>query len=488
MVLQSEKVEIDYSPRQFIKNILVPDTRQVKAHELVNNSPYPSRSPYGVAGFPSTVLHVPQEEIEHFLDTVVSRYIKTIKKEIFDFRSYSNEYIPMSDEEFVELFQNSLYSRFVNFELDEVDEQIFSQYISKDKSYCKVDFAHLDAMESLEKFYYCSTITLFERRENSLVLVAVKINDIIVCPGEIDWEITKLFVLQGAVLSVLICDHPKHHFPMDAINGVTKSILPDGHILKRLLSPHMYMQLPLNFAVLYVNKSVAHNDQNEIYTPFPCSKNGFIESLRASYQGIEGNSSYKSYSYPRGPEAVAFSYGKFLENYWWQIYHFVAQFLQDVEVGDQDISLWAKECAHFIPGFPGEHEIWSADTLIRAVTVYIYTVSVAHSCDHYDYAKHSIQKMPLRIRIAPPSSLRRNIDFSSKTVFTRFDIFRHSMAMKMYFEPTLLVGLMEASYETETYAEKKAVVNFKKSLLESERSFSGKSFIPLREIACSIQY
>jgi hypothetical protein len=194
------------STRAFVKNIISPSVNQVKAHKLAKDHPVVGRSPYDYDGLASTVVNVPQAEIDEFLDKVVSRYIRTIQSKFYTVATCSNEYLPLSDEELCQVFQNSLYSRFVRMSLDPIDYDYFGDHIEGQKSYCKVDFAHLDHMESLPEFNYCRTITLFSIDGGKLTLEAIKIKDIVVTPTDPDWVKSKLFVVQGAVLSVLICD------------------------------------------------------------------------------------------------------------------------------------------------------------------------------------------------------------------------------------------------------------------------------------------
>jgi hypothetical protein len=189
-----------------------------------------------------------------------------------------------------------------------------------------------------------------------------------------------------------------------------------------------------------------------------------------------------------GPEPIPFDYGKFLKNYWIVIYHFVDMFLAKIPRGDQTISNWATECAHFIPGFPDGIEIWRDDNLKRAITTYIYTVSVAHSCDHYDYSQGNINQMPLRIRIEPPSSKNRRTEWSYQSIFKKMDIFRHKMAKEMYFKANTISHLIDIKYHCLTKNEKEASLSFKEHLISAQTNYDGKIFIPLSQIATSIQF
>jgi hypothetical protein len=74
--------------------------------------------------------------------------------------------------------------------------------------------------------------------------------DVCVRPGDPAWDLAKLYLLQGAAYHVQFVVHPALHFPMDAVNAITKSAVPVTHPLLQLLLPHSGYQLPLDHAVL----------------------------------------------------------------------------------------------------------------------------------------------------------------------------------------------------------------------------------------------
>ncbi|MAF77820.1 MAG: hypothetical protein CME60_06625 [Halobacteriovoraceae bacterium] len=478
------------SPRKIISNLIIPSTKEVRAHKLVEGTPYPSRSPYGYSRLAATVIHVPKKEINHFLDVIVKRYIKTLKTEAFSFITRNKDFVETSDSELEQMIVHSVFCRFLNSILDPDDYEIFDPILKKqyEGEYLKIDLAHLDRMERIRPYHFCASKTLFRRNKNGVHLLGIYMNGLLMEPGDPDWERAKLFLIQGLCMSVLIHEHPKQHFGYDAINGLTKCLIPEGHIVHRLLRPHLYMQLPLNFAVLYVNKSVALNDQNEPYTCFPNTREGTIESLAASYEGIEGNSSYPRFKYKLHPEEIHFEFGEFLKGYWELTYQFVESFLIDMKRNDPLISAWAKDVSFFVPGFPNEEEIWKDNNLEKALTTFIYNVSFAHSADHYTYSKTKINQVPSRIRVRPPSNERRGEPLNKARIFNRTDLHKHHLAMEMFFKPTNLITILEATYPTKTVNERLAVEDFKDALELREENLKIPNYIPLSEVACSIQY
>lgn len=479
----------ELSPYKIIGNLFIPSTKEIRAHKLVENTPYPSRSPYGYERLPPTVIHVPKREIEHFLNLIVKRYIRTLKRESLSFFTRKSEYISQTDEELEEMIVHSAFARFLNPKFDPADYDIFSSLLKQNKKdYYKIDLTHLGKMQALKNYHCVPLKALLEKGKSSVKIKAIWINELLITPNDIDWKRAKLFFTTGLCVSILIHEHPKQHFGYDAINGLTKCHFPEKHPIYRLLKPHLYMQLPLNFAVLYVNKSVALNDQNEPYTCFPNTRAGTIASLAASYEGIEGNSSYPKFKYNLGPDEIPYDFGKFLASYWHVIYEFVKKFVSSVTPGDPVISSWARDCAFFVPGFPNEQEIWQEDNLIRALTTFIHNVSFAHAADHYTYSKTDINKVPSRVRVAPPTKDNRHIPLDPRKVFTRTDLHKHHLAMEMFFKPTNLITILETQYLCLTQAETIAVAEFKDDLEINEEKLTTRRYIPLAEVACSIQY
>jgi hypothetical protein len=267
---------------------------------------------------------------------------------------------------------------------------------------------------------------------------------------------------------------------------VTKAVLPRGHVLRRLLEPHLYMQLPLNYAVLYIDRSVAHNDQREIYTPFPGSKQGFFRVTRAYHRGIEGNSSYPAYRYPLEPLAIPSPYGAFLAGYNRVIHRFVTRVLRAVRPGDPKVTRWADEIARHVPGFPDGRAVLHGAVLADAVTTFIANVSVVHSADHESYGAIPVNVMPLRLRRPPPVQAGGTLD--RRRLVRWEDAFRQHMAREMYFKATPVKRLVDATYSFETRALGRAVAAFKSDLALHDERHGDPRFIALERIASSIQF
>jgi hypothetical protein len=459
--------------------------------------PWVQPSPIHFDGLAPTVLNVPDSEIQEFLDVVVSRYVSTLrthwtKAALYAWRNRNLE--PVDDFEFVRLLQNTALSRFLNPTLDQADRAVFVSQLnsahSNESQFYKVDLSAIEEIELLPGMYAAPSITLFEKRKGQSALFprAIYLNGIVFEPTDGDaWVIARYYVLQGSALGLVLGIHPDVHFPMDAINALTKSIIPPTHLVRQCLEPHCYMQLPLNYAVLYINRSVAYNDQREIYTPFPCTKDGFFKVTRAFFKGIEGNSSYPPYRFELQPGKIHSEYGDFLSAYFELILDFTRKMTWGITSKDEVIFRWAEELSRVIPGFPNGQAIFDGDNLARAMAIFIWDVSVVHSADHYSYSMQSINQVPLRLRQPPPSSRSSSLDPNLPLIYWE-DIFRHHMGREMYFKPSTVRRLVDVVYPFSQPQHLRLTRQFQLALRQLDAGLSTQRFAPLSEIACSIQY
>lgn len=464
-------------------------------------SPWPQPSPHDPQGLAPTVLHVPMAEIDEFLDTVVARYLKTLKREwpLALLESWRNPGLErVSLEDFTRILTESSFSRFLNPVLDPDDQRVFARWISQLRpghAFFKIDLTALGTAETLPGLKLHPSVTLLERSaDGKFAPVAILLAGVCHEPQDgASWEAAQYFVLSGCANLLVISAHPRIHFPFDTINAVTKTLLPGDHPLAKLLLPHCYMQLPLNFAVLYIDRSVAHNHQTEIYTPFAVTRKGFMALMRAGYKGVPGNSSYPQYRYEARGARVHSAYGVFLDRYYEVFERFTTRALAQVLPGDEAVTRWADAISAQLPGFPNGREIFESvspggvSRLAVAAATFMHNVSVVHSADHYLYSRESIRKVPMRMRATPPRS-RSHFVIDRSTWLKRSDHFRHFMANRMYFQTHTLRGLSEVQYDMDTGSRLMAEAVFKDELKELDRDPEMRRFMALSEIACSIQY
>jgi len=256
-------------------------------------------------------------------------------------------------------------------------------------------------------------------------------------------------------------------------------------VLAQLLAPHHYMQLRWIFAVLYIDRSVAHNNQQEIYTPFTLPRDGFLTLMGRAYRGVRGNSTYPAYRFRLGGEYTYGRYGEFLAAWYEVILAFVKEVVAAVAPGDADVKRWADEIARHVPGFPNGRQIFEGDTLAEAVATYIHNVSVVHSADHHAYAVLPVNKLPLRMRVPAPS---RGRPVQLDKALRRTDVFRHRMAREMYFKTITLNPLQHTRYDFVAPELQQAAEAFQQEVRRLAANLPGREYIPLAKIATSIQF
>lgn len=478
---------------KILRNLIRPSVKEVVAHELTKNTPWPSPSPMNPMDLPASVIHVPEKEVKHFLKKVVGRYIKTLKQHSMSsvletLKDPIAQKIP--DEKFCDYVFGTCFGKLLTKNLSHKENSIFFDYIDESENYYLYNLDSLKYMKTYEDMYVENTKSLFKKVNNKIEVIAIYIKDQVVTPADGNkWELAKFYVMQGSAIALTACIHPRIHFPVDSINGVTKTLLPKDHTLYQLLEPHMYIQLPLNFAVQFITKSIAHGDQNEIYTPYPCDKEGFFGQVAIGYKGIKGEIKYQKYSYPLDPDKYETSYELFLKKYWHAIYDFVSQVSDAIDLDDPILQKWADSISQYVPGFPNAQEIKEDDKFVRAVTSYIHNCSVSHAVDHYTYSRVPLKHSPLRIRIAFPDKGEDLEVLDLNKLLTKEDYIRHKFANIMFFKENNLTLLRDMRYKFKNKVLNQYVRDFEQSLIKVDKSLAEKDrYIPLDEIAASIQY
>ncbi len=362
--------------------------------------PWPQPSPHAGWELAPAVLNLPSEEQEDF-DVNVGRRIgrQVYLDPVLRARSWwraRRKLEPVSLSEFIALLTTGAFSRFLNPTLDPWDRETFAEVLAtvppEDGPVFKVDFRAMVEIEPFPGMYVAPTVTLLQRREEQFHAVAIAIGRAdgdrhgpgatwrytILRPVDPTWELAQYFVLQGAANHLILMVHPRLHFPMDAINAVSKTVLPRDHLLLRLLLPHTRFTLPLDKGVLERDDVVlgereaaphgilldALRDRNEarrdllllaglrdavprtatvllqevlerredddtddLRAPFVASKDHLLRLIAIGYAGLPGNSSYPAYAYPTPPPPVHSVYGEYLERYYAVIEGFVREVL-----------------------------------------------------------------------------------------------------------------------------------------------------------------
>ena len=120
--------------------------------------------------------------------------------------------------------------------------------------------------------------------------------------------------------------------------------------------------------------------------------------------------------------------------------------------------------------------------------MYFWTITVAHSADHYNYGRMDIRKIPMRIRQEPPY---RGIKMKERSKLTKFwDYGKYEMARVLFFKANEVTHLIKTEYKFKEPRLQDEVKNFKKRLERFDKTCQeqGIQFMPLDKIAASIQY
>ncbi|MBA2403707.1 MAG: hypothetical protein H0V66_02965 [Bdellovibrionales bacterium] len=398
----------------------------------------------------------------------------------------------VSDIEFHNYITNSMMSKFITPQLDELDHEIFKDHMQPGKDYFIVDLEPVRVISPFEGMHVSPTKTLLELKDNKFIVLCswIERTNTVLDPADGEaWELAKFFVLQGGALCATMVVHPLQHFPMDSINAITKTALPKGHVLFKLLYAHLRFTLPLENAVLNFKSSLLHDDKWwKTYAPFPGPYDGIRDLLAEGYRGIKNNDSYPPFSYPRRPPKIYSEYGTFLDAYYETIYSFVDDVVKTIPHEDIYVRNWADYINTWIPGFPAGKEIFQGKTLTEVVAYFIWDVTVGHTIDHHNYGEMDVQKVPLRIRQAPPKKGTKINSY--KTLQTTIDLMKYKLAKRLFFAPTVVTKLIDVKYDFYDPELLARVEKFKWELRETEKKLNAKGlkYVPLDGIARSIQF
>lgn len=455
----------------------------------------PGPSPRSAQSLYPTVLRVPTADYQAFLREVVTRYEQTVKTfwpKAMLRAARAPHPRPVSDQRIAEMLWHSVAATMLTREIDEEAAQAFAPIFDAEgaRSWLVCDLTSLRNVRGkmLPGLHSAPSRVLLEEAGELPVVRAIDLDGVLLRPTDgAAWELGKLFVRQGLSHTCIMARHPRNHFPYDTVNGVTRRTLPADHVVRQLLEPHFYIHLALNFGVLYSDRSVARNNQKEIYAPFATTEAGQFGMLRAGWKGIRGSVVWKPYRYPLGPVPVIGPYGDFCRHYVDVIRQHVARVLAGVDPTEPHILRWADEIAMHLPGFPSAIRILEPGMLQAAVTSVIAGVSVLHTAEHYTYSGLPVEDIPLRLRIPAPTSARHP-GFRYEDVTTRRDVFRHHMAREMFFKVFPVRRLKDVEYRFHSAQHQRAADLFNGELAQASRKLPGREYVPLDMLAASLQY
>ncbi|MBK7936472.1 MAG: hypothetical protein IPJ82_05035 [Lewinellaceae bacterium] len=509
----------------------LPNVRPQSDYLYERRGPWPQPQPAHPFGFAPGVVHVPEDEIRKWNRTTGLRYFLTILTYWPTAAWYAwthRSLEPLSDDQYEKYLTHSSLSKFVSNELnlrnsdnplyrDNEKVKIFSEFLKKepDEKWWVSDFTLVKQMKTYPGIYVAPTIALFKGElvngQRKAAAIYFPNNQLMLRPEDGEaWELAKYFVMQGASLRISLSAHANLHFPYDSINAISKSALPKDGLLLRLLLPHLELSLELNYNVLNSKTSPVQNPHNMPYAALPSGPDGLATLFLFGYHGMQGNPSYPKYRFEAIPDSRYYpsDYGKFLMAYYETILRFVNEVVGQMPPDEYvDVQVWTDYIRTWVPEFPGHNEFFTnGQTLIKknvdlpkikevyvlaeTIANIIWDLSVGHAADHYDYSTININHMPFCIRVPPPES--KNIPPIDRKKMIRWaDIFKHKYERQMFFiarNVTLLKDLRYNFYKPGEEALRKLNDDFLKNLRETENQLPVYNYIPLDQIARSIQY
>ena len=459
--------------------------------------PWPQPCPEHPFGEAAAVIHLPLKETIDWWWNIGSRYMfSLLYTPIAYMRGIINPGVEeVSDAEFTQIITNSMLSKFVKNVFDQKDREIFGDRLNSDHIWI-CDFEPVRVVKPFDGIYVSATKTLLRKTNQDFSVIEIYVDETksFWKPGDGDgWELAKYFVLQGGALCSTLVVHPLLHFPMDAVNAITKTALPKDHILFQLLYPHLRFTLYLEKAVLTFKSSLLMAKWWMPYAPYPGPYEGLRDLLVEGYNGIDHNFSYPPFKFQFEPEYIEGKYGEFHQAYFPVFRKFAERILVDLtETEFFYLSKWADYITTWVPGFPkGPELVRDRQLLISTVAYYLFDVSVGHTVDHYDYGNMNIRKIPMRLRQAPPKNGEK-ITLSRKKLMTFWDFGKYEMARRLFFKESTKTRLIDSVYDFGRRNKdlQKVVVDFQNELRAVDKKLQADNaqFTPIDDIAASIQF
>ena len=293
--------------------------------------PWPQPCPEHPHSAAPAVLKLPLVEAIDWWHKIGSRYLFTLL--LSPFAYFKGCLRPglekLSDEDFESMLNETLFCQFVKHQFTEEDFKLFSELETNTEGYAIFDMSPVKVVETFKGIYVSATKTLLKKEGKIFRPVAIYLhqtNSLFTREDGDNWELAKLFVMQGGALCATLVIHPLIHFPSDAINAITKTSLPKDHLIFQLLYPHLRFTLYLENAVLTFKTSLLQSKWWMPYAPYPGPAKGLRALLTKGYRGIKGSPSYQAYRFERKPKFNKTRYSYFLEEYFKVIRNFVANF------------------------------------------------------------------------------------------------------------------------------------------------------------------
>ncbi|MFT3768340.1 MAG: hypothetical protein QM820_23060 [Minicystis sp.] len=457
--------------------------------------PWP-QAPHVGSGFYPAVLNIPDaDRLEHFKYNV-ARYLGQLVQltPAAAARALRGPRLsPLTDDAFVRMFTETSFGQFLRHDVEDHDRAVFAAVMGSDAAtdcWATLDFSFCPTEHLLPGLHAAPTVTLLERlAPDRYRAAAIRVGDAVFTPGAGSaWALARYFVLQGAQCRLVSSTHPRLHFGVDPINAVTRTVLPEGHVVRRLLAPHMRFTLGLHEAVIHHRRSPIHNSQREVYTPFPFRTEGMHAQVAVGRHGWPGRRAYPAYRFDDGLFGLHVPYGRFRRDWLDLVQRYVEEVIAGASADDDALRAWADHIAAWVPGFPGGAEIHDDGVLARALARYICTVTVFHTADHHSYANLPLETIPFRLRVAPPDRAPPPATLDLDALVLPEDFYRHALSHGMFYAPVILEALRHVRPSFVETSRQAALARAKRAMDVLDARWQGSSFPSSREIGASLHY
>ena len=454
--------------------------------------PWP-QNPVLHPGLYPPVMNLSREEEAHHLQFNVLRYLgQSLLTLPANMRRAAsrNRLGELDDAQFASILQDTTYAQFIRSGLDPADIQAFRHLLKRDADdYYKIDFSIFEDMDPIDaSMPQAGSVTLLERDSAGRFWpLAIQVGGEVLEPHhDFAWEIARYLVLHHAATQSIVIWHPRLHFPCDTVHAVTLSILPDGHPIKRLMLPHTPLTLGLHQAVMHNQRSVFHNNQREVFTPFAYTTASLHRAAARARAGIPGNRGYPAYRWGEDMIGDHVSYGSYRQSWADAFYGLCEGALAGVSRHDRHVAAWADHIASFITGFPDGSMILRGDNLVKAVSTWMRGVSTFHTADHYSIANIPLKWVPLRLRTPLPTPGMPRVE--RRKLLTREDRLRHGMAHELFIRPTVVYRLSDVRYGLPAGRPAAGEERFYREVAAIDEAWAGSGYPTSAEIGASIHY
>jgi hypothetical protein len=481
---------------------------------LFERGPWPQPAPQAPDRAAPAVLHLPDPERREWNARVGMRYVLESFTQLPSAALWALRnpgLLPVSDQRFTEILTDGIIGKFLCPTLDHDDEETFAKYLkdpkakSPEERWYKSDFTPMKFIKSEPDGDSATapTVVLWRRAEGdrgryALVAIAVRDKTFDRTSRSDSWELAKYFALQGAGVCTTLLMHPLLHFPTDAVNAITKTLLPKEHPIQQLLLPHFYLQLGVDDAVLHNGGTVLKSGPYRFYAPYPgefSEHAKLVSSLWTGSTTLSGrpNSAFPAYRFPMDGWRYHCPYSEFLREYFDTVLAYTTRVAAHVLAGPaEDLALvrqWAMHASWWVPGFPDDRAITEGDNLARALASMIHDVAVGHSADHYLYSQVKEREVPFILHTREPNDVDDTLD--RRSLVTWKDSMHYRMCMRLFFNPSVVTHLADVEYPFSDPALQQMARDFRADLAQTPGRIEKKQlieYIPLRAMAAGVQF